>query len=129
MAEYRQGVGPERLPQGGATQLNANAPQAAEETFQAEEIPVLFAPGEDDPIPNDDNGLDEDTQILLEGPDPGYQPRLIARDRPGRVPRYVVRHLPQLMAAVKDPNAPVTLRALYRALVRQLEDEQRLGGD
>jgi hypothetical protein len=50
------------------------------------------------------------------------------KERPGRVPRYVIRHLPQLMAAARDPSAPPTLIAIKNSIIRHLEAEQRRGG-
>jgi len=121
MAEYRQGTGPNRLPQGGAAQVNAATPPELDNM----DIPVVFAPGEEDPL-EDERGLDEDAQILLEPPDPRFAPQ--PKDREGRIPRYVVRHLPQLMAAARDPNAHPTLRAYYASIVRNLEREMQRGG-
>lgn len=133
MAEYRRGTGPNALPYGGAGDVNQATPPtedvAGTPLDAGAEVPVQFAPGEaDDNIPDDDNGLDEDTQVLLDHPNPDYQASMFPKDRAGRVPRYVVRHLPELMAAVRDPNAPPALLALYRAIIRQLEAEQRRGG-
>ena len=123
---YRQGVGPNRLPQGAATQLNAATPPPARPpSADAPEIPVQYAQGEDDLLPDNDNGLSETKQILLDPPYPEYEPSLLPRQRTGRVPRSIVRSLPVLMMAVKDPSAPPMLRALYRAIVRQLDAERR----
>lgn len=124
MAEYRQGVGPQRLPQGAAKTLNQAQPSP--DSFG--EIPVQFAPPADAEVDYaDDSREDEDMQVLLSEPDAGYMPPAVA-PRQGKVPRYVVRHLPSLMAAATQPDAPPTLRALYRATIRQLEDEIRRGG-
>ena len=131
MAEYRRGTGPDALPQGGASQANAATPTASDYDALALEntdIPVQYAPNRDEQIPNDDSDVHDDLQILLEGPDPEYQPALMQKNRPGRVPSYVVAHLPQLMAAAKDPAAPPTLVALKNSIIRHLEDEQRRGG-
>ena len=128
--EYRRGSGSNALPQGGASQVNAAQPARDDMNDPAiAEVPVEYAPGEDDPIENDDSHDSENMQVLLQDPDPGYRSTLLPKDRAGRVPRYVVRHLPQLMAAVKDPDAPPTLRALYNATLRHLEMEMRQGGD
>ena len=131
---YRQGVGPNRLPQGAATALNAQPqprqqrPAATPPELENDDIPIEYAQGEDEPVPNDDNGLSEEMQVLLEPPNPQYRGRVMPKDREGRVPRYVVRHLPQLMAASKDPSAHPTLRAYYNSIVRHLEQEMRQGG-
>ena len=124
MAEYRRGSGPDALPQGAASALNAAAAPPIEAANA--DIPVVFAPGEEDPIPDDDKGLDEDQQVLVEGPYAGF--RAQPKDRAGRVPRSVVRHLPQLQAAARDPSAHPTLRAYYVSVVRNLEIELSRGG-
>lgn len=131
MAEYRQGVGPNRLPQGGAAQVNAATPPAEDLAGTPLEpggdIPVVYARGEADPVGNDDNGLSEEAQVLLAPPNPGFASSLMPSQSANRVPRYVVRNLPILMAAASDPEAPVTIRALYNAVVRRLEAEMRQG--
>lgn len=130
MAEYRQGTGPNRLPQGGAAQASAATPPAA--AFEAtdpnapgSEVPVMYAPEVED---EDPGPLTESMDVLLSPPDPDYRASAVPKDRQGRVPRYVVRHLPQLMAAARDPDAPPAVRAIYNAVARQLEMEQRRGG-
>ncbi len=125
MAEYRRGQGPNALPQGGASAANAATPPPAE--LENMDIPVQFAPGEADPIPDGPEG-DEVLDTLLAAPFEGFRPGATPRERPGRVPKYVVRNLPLLMAAAKDPEAPPTIRALYRATIRHLEQEMRQGG-
>jgi len=131
MAEFRRGQGPNALPQGGAAQVNASTPAAEDLAGTPLEpggdIPVVYARGEADPVSNDDNGLSEEAQVLLAPPNPGFAPSLMSAQGAGRVPRYVVRHLPILMAAARDPEAPVTIRALYNAVVRRLEAEMRQG--
>lgn len=129
--EFRQGVGPDRLPQGAAGQLNAaNRPIARSLPLELEntDIPVEFARGEEEPVPNDDGDVTEDMQVLLGPPEPAYKARIVPKDREGRLPRYVVRHLPQLMAAAKNPTAHPTLRAFYMSVVRNLQTEMRRGG-
>lgn len=121
---FRRGQGSEALPYGAAARLNRAAPSRA--AFQDEEIPIEFArdvPEEDLPKAS----LSEDLDILLSDPDPRYRAAAVPRDRPNRVPRYVVRHLLTLATAAKMPDAPPTLRAYYRAIVRALEAEERLG--
>ena len=120
MAEYRRGQGPNALPQGAATGLNARTPPNA--AYQDMEIPVEFARDNEPDLEEDDSRYDENMQVLLSPPDAGYKPPAM-RDRAGRVPRYVVRHLPELMMAAQQPDAPPTLRALYRKVVRDLEAE------
>ena len=124
MPEYRQGVGPNRLPQGGAQRLNAATPRIADES---DDIPIQYAPDER-PRPLDTARLGESKQVLLSPPNPDFAATVVPQDRPGRVPRYVVSHLPELAAAVRDPGAPPTLKALYRAILRQLELERAQGG-
>ena len=128
---FQQGVGPERLPQGAATALNEGAPPAAEPIdisgtpLEQDDIPVVYAPDrDDDDLDSDDTDLDEDTQILAEAPDPNFRPAVV-QERPGKLPKYIVRHLPHLMAAARQPDAPPTVRALRNAVIRQLERERR----
>jgi len=126
MAEVRRGVGPNALPQGAATALNRAIP--AESAYQDNEVPVQFVPDsvEDDVAP--DGELGENMEVLLSDPDEGYRPPLFARDPPGRVPARIVRHLPQLMAAARDPDAPIALKAMYKMIVRRLEQEMQSRG-
>ncbi len=127
MAEYRRGSGPNALPQGAATGLNAATPDPeAQMLTENQHIPVQYAP-QHDVIPNDNSGLDENQDIMLDHPDPNYQPSLMTQNRPGKVPTYVVRHMPELLAATADPSAPPTLIALKRSIVRHLENELREG--
>lgn len=123
--EVRRGQGPDALPFGAATALNAATPD--ELALETPEIPVIFAPGTEDPVPDDDRDLNEDLQILAAAPDPEYRRSAVPKERPGRVPKYVVRHLAQFRAAATAPDAPPTLRALYNATIRQLDDERRRG--
>ena len=132
MAEYRRGRGPDALPQGAATQLNAANPGAEDysgtpmEPFGAE-VPVQFAPDAEEPLP-EDRTLSENMQILTAPPNPQFAPPFMSKRRMGRVPQTVVRSLPLLMAASRDPEAPAALRALYRRTVRDLEDEMHRDG-
>ena len=123
MAEYTKGQGPNALPQGGASALNEMGALALENT----EIPVQFAGGEADDIPDDDQGTADDLQVLLQPPDPNRVRSALPRERPGRIPKYTVRHLAQFRAAATAPDAPPGLRALYNATIRQLDDERRRG--
>ena len=90
------------------------------------DIPVQFAPGEADAIPDTDEG-DETLDALMAAPFEGFRRAAVPNQRPGRLPKYVVRNLPLLMAAARDPEAPPTIRALYRATIRHLEQEMREG--
>jgi hypothetical protein len=75
---------------------------------------VIYAPREEDPVDENDGGLSENMQILSAPPDPGFSPNPM---RPmGRVPRSVVRNLPVLMAAARDPEAPRAIKAIYKAI-------------
>ena len=124
MAEFRRGVGPNALPFGAATQLN-RAQDFGELAMENTDIPVMFAKGEADAVPEPSGG--DDLEILLDHPDPDYQTSIIPKERPGRIPRYTVRHLAQFRAAATSPDAPPGLRALYNATIRQLDEEQRRG--
>lgn len=123
MPEYRRGTGPDALPQGAATRLNRTTPRitAANAGYQDNTVPVQWAGGEEPE--EDDKGLSDNMQVLLSPPDEGYRPPVMPRERPNRVPRYVVRHLPTMFAASRMPDAPPTLRAMFNAIVRQLETE------
>lgn len=129
MPEYRQGTGPNRLPQGGAQQVNEAQPpkrdMVGELALENQDVPVMFAPGEEDPI-DEGPASSEDLEILLGDPDPGFTQPVVGRRR-GRVPQYTVRHIAQFRAAAMQPDAPPTLRALYNATIRHLEAEQRNG--
>lgn len=131
-AEFRRGQGPNALPQGAATALNEAQPDLDDDPAAGllpdDDIPVQFTSGKGAPIPDDDSGLSDDLKILLGPPNPNYRPRLARTERPGRVPTYVVRQLPQLIAAAADPAAPPTLIALKNSILRYIEDEMRRGG-
>ena len=51
----------------------------------------------------------------------------VVTDPPGKVPKKIVRQLPMLMAAARDPEAPIALKAMYRMIVRRLEREMKGG--
>ena len=118
-AEFQRGEGSDALPYGAAALINRNMPNFA---LENEDIPVEFATRDDDVVEDPMDG-DDDLGVLLAPPDPRFRPQ--PKDREGRLPRYVVRHLPQLQAAQRDPNAHPTLRAYYMSIVRNLEREQR----
>lgn len=117
--KFRRGQGPNALPQGAAAALNRAQPNFA---LENQDIPVEFATPQDDIVPDEAFDDDDDLGVLLADPDPRFSPT--PKDRAGRIPRYVVRHLPQLQAAQRDPNAHPTLRAYYLSIVRNLEREQ-----
>ena len=124
MAEYRRGTGPNALPQGAASRLNRMTPDQA--GYQDNTVPVQWARGNQPEEPDeDDGGLSENMQVLLSQHDTGYRPPLMAKQRATRVPRYVVRHLPTLYAASRLPDAPPTLRGMFNAVVRYMENEAR----
>ena len=128
-AEYRRGTGPNALPQGAATAVNAAQPPdlAGTPMEPGADVPVMFAPENDEEELT--AGGSENMKILLGPSDPAFQKTMAPRDRPGRVPRYVVRHLPTLSAAAKSPDAPPALRALYNAITRDLEQEMLRRGE
>lgn len=113
---YQRGAGRQQLEQGGATQANAGVPSAQEPP----DIAVEYANPE--PIASADLRDSENSQLLSSPADPNFRPSP-ARGH-GKVPRYILRNLPLLAVASKDPEAPVVLRAYYRALVARLEAEQ-----
>lgn len=125
--EFRRGSGPNALPQGGASQVNRSQPDEADFMTENTEIPVVFASGEDE-IDDVDGGMTENMQVLASSPDREYRASLTQPAREPRLPKYVLRHLPTLAAAAKDPDAPATIRAMYNAVVRQLGAEVRRGG-
>lgn len=111
--------GSQQLPQGGASQANALASDPLADPMT--NPPVIMAPREEDPITDDDLGNDDDLSILAAPPDPGWTPNPM---RPmGRVPKYVVRNLPQMMIASRDPEAPRSLKAMYKAIAAAVERE------
>lgn len=119
MAEYRRGSGPQQLPQGAASAVNAATPSS----YPQVNIPVQYAtPADHPPLPPD--GQNDNMDILTAPPHPDYQPPLVAPTAPSVVPQSVVRNLPRLMAAARDPNAPQTVTALYKAIVWELERQQ-----
>ena len=123
MAEYRRGRGPNALPQGAASTINRLTP--ADAGYQDNTVPVTFARENAPDIDDDDTGASENMQVLLSPPDAGYQSPLMAKERQTRVPRYVVRHLPTLMAAARQPDAPPALRAMFNSVLRYLDNESR----
>ena len=131
MAEYQRGQGSDALPQGGASQVNASTPGASQFdqlAMESPEVPVDFVPGNHGmAVPPTNDDLDEDMQILADGPDPGRVVPMV-KQNPNRLPKYIIRHLPQFRAAAMAPDAPPAMLALYKAAIRQLEDEQRRAG-
>jgi hypothetical protein len=128
MPEYRRGTGPDALPQGAATRLNALTPRMRPEDagYQDNTVPVQWARGnEPDMDEGDDAGLSENMQVLLSPHDVGYRAPVMSKQRPNRVPAYVVRHLPEALAASRMPDAPPALRAMFNSTIRYLENEGR----
>lgn len=114
--------GSQQLPQGGATQANASVP-TPDPGMAMPDLPVIYAPREEDPIDNDDSKLSENMQILAAPPDPNWAPNPMKPMR--KVPQYVVRNLPLLMVAARDPEAPRAIKAMYRVAVAALEKQER----
>lgn len=128
MADIRRGTGPDALPQGAASQLNAAAipPQPGMLEGPGAEVPVEFAKRAD--VEDESLGpLSENMEILLGQPNPGYQPPAVA-DIPQRMPRRIVQSLPLLQAIARNPDSPPAAKAMYRWAVRRLEQEMRQGG-
>ena len=120
----------EQLPQGEATRLNeeiAGIPRLRQqEPGGAQEEPagpVQYAPDER-PAPYSPQGETED--ILL-GPtsglptEPGSMDAVQGLFPP--VPHEVIRSLPLLAAAQKDPTLPLALKLAYKALIDRVEYE------
>lgn len=119
MAEYRKGSGPKELPQGAAGAANAATPSA----YPQVDIPVQYATPSDHPqMPPD--GQNDNLDILTAPPHPDYQSPLVPQTQPNVVPQTVVRNLPRMMAAANDPDAPETVKALYRSIVFELERQR-----
>ena len=127
MPDYRRGRGPDQLPQGAATAVNAaQLPQGGGTGLPpGTEIPVQFAPeGGDDPGP--DTGLTENMQLMVGPADPRFRPTPIStQGQPNRVPAHIVRHLPILAAAARNPESPVAMKALLLFITRRLEQEMQ----
>lgn len=125
MAEYTKGTGTTQLPQGAASAANAAVPPPEQgpdmQQGLPQDIPVEYSP------PSDVGGVDkretENSQLLTGPGDPNFRPNPASRGS-GRVPAYVVRNLPLMAAAARDPEAPRFIKALYRATVARLEAEQ-----
>jgi len=129
MAEIQRGEGPDALPFGAATALNRAQPpmEGTSSLDLGGDIPVVYAPDGQDDIPDEDEGgSSENMQVLLGRPHPNYRPAVVT-DPPGKVPKKIVRQLPMLMAAARDPEAPIALKAMYRMIVRRLEREMKGG--
>jgi uncharacterized protein YfaA (DUF2138 family) len=112
--------GQQQLPKGGASQVNAITPDAYPD------IPVSFASAKDQIPDTPDETLSDNAQILVAPPNPQYA-SVLPRSVSNTVPDYVVRHLPRLMAAAKQDDAPATLKALYRNIIAQLDQQQSQG--
>jgi hypothetical protein len=119
LAEYKRGTGPKALPQGAASAANKATPSPAPPI----DIPVEYAGPADHPQLKPD-GQDENMDILTNHPDPNWSPSVLAPTSPQTVPRSVVRNLPTLMAAANDPGAPMSIKALYRSVVFELERQR-----
>lgn len=120
MAEMQKGTGPDALPQGAATQLNDSAaPPAQQPDLMPQDIPVQYAAAPK--IEGASMKGSENLNILTNPADPNFRP---AAQPLNRVPKRVARNLPLLQAASKDPEAPRAIKALYRAIITKLEEEQ-----
>ena len=130
-AAYRKGTGPNALPQGAATSLNARQPKEDVSGTPLEagaDVPVVFSPGVEEPLDEGMGGYSENMQMLLDNPDPNYRPPMMPKARPGRMPTGYVRHLPQLAAMARLPNAPPALIGMYNLAVMHLENEMKRRG-
>jgi hypothetical protein len=90
-----------------------------------QDIPVEYGP----PQPVAEASMKESENLnLLTGPsDPSYSPG--PQSSPRKVARNIIRNLPMMAVAAKDPEAPPALRALFRALVARAEAEQAQRGN
>lgn len=118
----------EQLPRGAASELNEAMPATSELEPEGLLPPEQLQPtptqdGADDAFPDgtetygqaefQPKGLDE--EILFLDPE-GALPGPVQLPA-GRMPDSVVRMLDTMGAAASDPNAPESLRAIYRAAV------------
>lgn len=121
------------LPFGAAADLNARAAAVPSQ----EELPVP------QPDPVGGTGLPDNVEYADSEPDPDIKPADEVEevlfgpaqghgrgmpDMPsahGPVPASVVRRLPALARAAARPDAPDSLRALYKTLLNRLEREMR----
>lgn len=117
--------GAEQLPQGEATGLNTVLEQTPGFEDPEVALPPEYAPTDYDPT-SSVNFVDERDQVLFADPD---EPRPVRfqDQRERRVPTQVVRHLPMIRAMLEDPEAPDSLRAIYRAITDRLDQEIRRG--
>ena len=120
-AQVKRGVGTgDQLPMGEAGELNA----ALETLPQMDQTGILqgveWADGTEETnfVPSN-----EDDEILF-GPAEGIGSG-DNEPTPGRVPASVIRRLPILARAAKDPTAPASLVAMYRILTDRLDREMR----
>lgn len=120
-AEVKRGVGTgEQLPMGEATQVN----ESLETLPQLDQTGILqgveWADGTEETnfVPTN-----EDDEILF-GPAEGIGSG-DNEPTPNRVPASVIRRLPVLARAAKDPTAPPSLVAMYRILTDRLDREMR----
>jgi hypothetical protein len=114
------------LPQGEATALNDVAAYPTvgppePDMMQPEPLAEPAAP-ESTYRPAAGNVAED---ILFGDPDPGTQASFGLQLAPGRLPESVVRSLPLMKAAAEDPTSPPALKAIYEALVNQLETDLR----
>lgn len=129
-AEIRKGQnttpgGADQLPQGEATDLNATLEQVPELEDPEVALPPEYAPEGYDPTAGV-TFTDERDNLLFADPDEA-RPVRFQDDRSRKVPTQVVRHLPMLRAMLEDPEAPESLRAIYRAITDRLDQEIRRG--
>ena len=127
-AEFKRGVGTgEQLPSGEASALNeavaAIPPQAVPGPVDQTGLPQGVEWAQDEaPLPAPRGEQEE----ILFGPSEG-----LGRNMPdpatadGPVPASVVRRLPALARAAKDPNAPASLKAMHALIAQRLEEELR----
>jgi len=122
MPEMQRGTGPDALPQGAAQQLNRSAAPAAQQPNMAPDpadIPVEYA--NPPKIASNDLRSSENNQLLTAPAEPNF--RAAPGSEGGKIPRSLVRYLPIMGIAAKDPAAPRSLQAFYEAAVAALDQE------
>lgn len=128
-AEFTAGTGPDRLPAGEATDLNAGlavaesvAPVAPPVADPRQRLSgIEFADGSEEALPPSGDPMDE----VLFGPAEGLGRGRPVLDVNARVPQDVVRNLPLLQRAAADPQSPPALVAAMRLIERQMQRQGR----
>lgn len=134
--EFKRDVGSgDPLAAGEATEVNDELAfgRVAEDQIEQQSLLEGFEGGAAEQLPEveyaddepDYEPADEMEEILFADPE-GNRPMAKKANQP--VPKSVIRRLPLMSLAVRDPSTPPAVKAAYHLVLQRLEDEARRKG-